>query len=215
MGWLFRKSIKILPGIRVNLGKRGFTSVSVGPRGAKVNVGKKGTFLTTGIPGTGLSHRQKIASGATSEGHVSANELFWYCPKCYLPRRPHELFCSCGQAKVLQGRAVAADNRRNAAIVGAIIGGIGLFGLALYCTPYNSGRLNNKAPVAFVAASPQPSTAPTIASKSKGKKPLKAVTVPANTVATDYSRPETSSSSRYIRGPRGGCYYINGNGNKT
>ncbi|OJV54167.1 MAG: hypothetical protein BGO31_12490 [Bacteroidetes bacterium 43-16] len=24
-----------------------------------------------------------------------------------------------------------------------------------------------------------------------------------------------SKSSQYIRGPRGGCYYINGNGNKT
>ena len=29
------------------------------------------------------------------------------------------------------------------------------------------------------------------------------------------SSDQTSSSSRYITGPRGGCYYINGNGNKT
>lgn len=30
-----------------------------------------------------------------------------------------------------------------------------------------------------------------------------------------YSRRKASSSREYIRGPRGGCYYINSNGNKT
>lgn len=34
------------------------------------------------------------------------------------------------------------------------------------------------------------------------------------TPAPVYSAPR-SNSSRYIRGPRGGCYYINGNGNKS
>lgn len=34
MGWRFRKSIKILPGIKINIGKDGFSSVSVGTRGA-------------------------------------------------------------------------------------------------------------------------------------------------------------------------------------
>lgn len=37
---------------------------------------------------------------------------------------------------------------------------------------------------------------------------------PEYTPAPVYSAPRTSSS-RYIRGPRGGCYYINGSGNKT
>ncbi|EMF5518819.1 DUF4236 domain-containing protein [Acinetobacter baumannii] len=56
MGFNFRKSLKIAPGIRLNLGKKGVSSVSVGTKGARVSIGKKGTRTTVGIPGTGLSH---------------------------------------------------------------------------------------------------------------------------------------------------------------
>ncbi len=37
MGWGFRKSIKIVPGVRLTFGKRG-TSLSAGPKGAKLSV---------------------------------------------------------------------------------------------------------------------------------------------------------------------------------
>ncbi len=56
MGFNFRKSIKIMPGVRVNLTKKGISSVSVGKNGARVNVGKKGTRTTVGLPRTGLSY---------------------------------------------------------------------------------------------------------------------------------------------------------------
>jgi hypothetical protein len=54
MGFRFRRSIKILPGLRLNLSGSG-ASVSVGPRGFHYTVGPKGTRVTAGIPGTGLS----------------------------------------------------------------------------------------------------------------------------------------------------------------
>ena len=56
MGLNFRKSFKIAPGVRLNVGKKGISSVSVGGKGARVSVGKKGTRTTLGIPGTGLSY---------------------------------------------------------------------------------------------------------------------------------------------------------------
>lgn len=56
MGFRFRKSIKLAPGVRLNITKKGISSVSVGKRGATVNVGKKGTRGTVGIPGSGLSY---------------------------------------------------------------------------------------------------------------------------------------------------------------
>ena len=56
MGFRFRKSIKIAPGVRINLTKNGISSVSLGKRGATVNIGKKGTRGTVGIPGSGLSY---------------------------------------------------------------------------------------------------------------------------------------------------------------
>ncbi len=55
MGFRFRKSIRILPGVRLNVGNRS-SSVSLGGRGLTFNVGKKGTRTTVGLPGTGLSH---------------------------------------------------------------------------------------------------------------------------------------------------------------
>lgn len=56
MGFNFRKSFKIAPGLRLNVGKKGISSVSIGGKGARVNVSKNGTRTTVGIPGTGLSY---------------------------------------------------------------------------------------------------------------------------------------------------------------
>ncbi|SRR6266481_7574469 len=51
----FRKSIRIAKGVRLNFGKNGFTSASVGIPGMNVNFGRKGTRTTFGIPGSGFS----------------------------------------------------------------------------------------------------------------------------------------------------------------
>ena len=58
MGFLrFRRRIKILPGIRLNIGKNS-TSISVGPRGAHYTIGTAGSRVSVGLPGTGLSYSQ-------------------------------------------------------------------------------------------------------------------------------------------------------------
>lgn len=57
MGFRFRKSIKIAPGVKINIGKRGISSLSVG----KTNIGKHGVYHTISIPGTGISYRAQIA----------------------------------------------------------------------------------------------------------------------------------------------------------
>ncbi len=61
----FRKSLKLAPGVRMNLSGGGM-SWTLGPRGASIGIGKRGTYLNTGIPGTGLYSRQLI-SGAKPE----------------------------------------------------------------------------------------------------------------------------------------------------
>lgn len=65
MGIYFRKRVKILPGVHLNINKTG-TSWSIGPRGASVNVGKKGVYVNTGIPGTGIYSRTKISGNKNS-----------------------------------------------------------------------------------------------------------------------------------------------------
>ena len=61
MGWRYRKRIKILPGIHINISKSGI-STNVGIKGASVTLGSDGTYVNTGIPGSGLYRRDKINS---------------------------------------------------------------------------------------------------------------------------------------------------------
>ena len=61
MGFRFRKSIRLAPGVRVNMGKRG-ASLSVGGRGGRMTIGPRGTTVSAGIPGTGIGYQQRISS---------------------------------------------------------------------------------------------------------------------------------------------------------
>lgn len=63
MAFRFRRSVKVLPGVRLNLGKTGI-STSVGVRGASMTFGKNGTYVNTGLPGTGMSYRTKVGGGS-------------------------------------------------------------------------------------------------------------------------------------------------------
>lgn len=54
MGFRFRRTVQILPGIRLNLSKSG-VSTSLGVPGASINLSGRGTRSTVGLPGTGMS----------------------------------------------------------------------------------------------------------------------------------------------------------------
>ena len=56
----------------MNVSKSG-TSWSIGPRGAKVNFGKRGTYVTTGIPGTGIYSRTKVCNNNMSNHRTQLN----------------------------------------------------------------------------------------------------------------------------------------------
>jgi len=60
MGFRFFRRIRIIPGVTLNLSKRGI-STSLGVRGAKVTFGTHGTRATVGIPGTGLFYTEKLS----------------------------------------------------------------------------------------------------------------------------------------------------------
>ncbi len=53
MSLRFRRSLRIAPGVCLNLGMRG-VGLSVGPRGLHVGVNRRGMYGSAGIPGTGL-----------------------------------------------------------------------------------------------------------------------------------------------------------------
>jgi hypothetical protein len=58
MSWGFRKRVKLLPGINVNIGKRG-VGLSSGRRGARVSAGSSGR-RTVSLGWKGLFWRRKL-----------------------------------------------------------------------------------------------------------------------------------------------------------
>lgn len=55
MGFRFRRSFRVFPGLKINVSKSG-VSESIGGRGAWFTIGPRGTRTTAGIPGSGLSY---------------------------------------------------------------------------------------------------------------------------------------------------------------
>ena len=71
-----QKRKKIMPGVRVNIGKKGVSGVTLGKRGAGVTIGKRGTRANVGIPGTGISYSQKLSGGSQKAKDSSQNGEF-------------------------------------------------------------------------------------------------------------------------------------------
>lgn len=66
MGFRFRRSLNIAPGLRLNL-SRGDLSATMGPRGAHITVGPRGSAASIGLPGTGISYRQSFKDCESGE----------------------------------------------------------------------------------------------------------------------------------------------------
>lgn len=61
MGFRFRCSVRLFPGMRLNVSRSGL-SASFGVRGAHLTLGPKGTRTMVGIPGTGISYTETSSS---------------------------------------------------------------------------------------------------------------------------------------------------------
>ena len=73
MGFKFRKSIKIAPGVKLNINKKSI-GISAGTRGARVSVNSKGKATTTvGIPGSGLSYSKTTNIGGEKNSRGNNN----------------------------------------------------------------------------------------------------------------------------------------------
>ena len=80
MGFSFRRSIRILPGVRLNISRSG-VSTSVGGQGASITVGKRGVRANGGLTGAGRSYSTRLdnpkwarAAGG-SAGRASGSSL--------------------------------------------------------------------------------------------------------------------------------------------
>lgn len=76
MGLRFRKSLKIAPGLRINISKRGL-GASIGGKGFTHSIGPSGRRTSVGLPGTGIgiSHQHGKASAPASERSSAGNAV--------------------------------------------------------------------------------------------------------------------------------------------
>ena len=71
MGFRFRKTVKIAPGVKINFGKKS-VGMSVGNKYAGVSVNSRtGARARVSAPGTGLSYSTKIGSSSAHRGDSS------------------------------------------------------------------------------------------------------------------------------------------------
>lgn len=69
MAWSYRRSIKIIPGVHLNLSKKGI-STSIGVKGAGLTFGPSGAYVNTSIPPLGLYSRYKLSGPAQNKQPV-------------------------------------------------------------------------------------------------------------------------------------------------
>ena len=74
VGFNFRKRVKILPGVTLNIGKKG-VSTSVGTRGARMTFGNGKTRTTVGLPGTGVSYSETTAQRKQEQQQLPPQQL--------------------------------------------------------------------------------------------------------------------------------------------
>lgn len=100
MGFRFRRTFKILPGVKLNINKDSI-GLSVGPRGAKVTVNSKGKGMrtTVGAPGSGLSFTdyQRFEEENKDVPIQEKSKTENYCPVCGIRLQKKAKFCmNCG-----------------------------------------------------------------------------------------------------------------------
>lgn len=162
--------------------------------------------------------------------HSSQQPLYWYCSKCYTSNPTSFRFC--GHCGTVNSIPLVQPRSSSGALTPILIGGGVLLLMAVVCallSPIvrNTRHSNQPASNAIVplASTPYPvqTKIPLPSPSPKGKK--KEQTTPTPFRTSTYSLNSSSSSeprgsygprqSGLIRGPRGGCYYINSRGNKT
>jgi hypothetical protein len=89
MGFRFRRTWNIVPGVRFNLGLKS-GSVSFGVRGLHYTVGTAGSRITAGLPGTGLSWTKKIGPALGSAPPQRLNRSRTYVQTTVAGARPQQ-----------------------------------------------------------------------------------------------------------------------------
>jgi hypothetical protein len=73
MGLRFRRTFSIMPGLKLNIGKKS-ASVSMGVKDLSFTAGTAGQTISASLPGSGLTLRHKIKSATRAPSAITAPE---------------------------------------------------------------------------------------------------------------------------------------------
>lgn len=179
MGFRFRKTVRLGGLVRLNFSGSG-VSLGLGPRGANVNISRRGVRKTLGLPGTGLSY-----------------QTFTKWPKSPPPSEPQPL-----QAKVGLPAPRHTDYEVQIDRVPERVGGEGtgfvkflgaLVLLVFLVSVLGLGKNTPSAPAATVAATASAPPAPAPATAPNTSEWVAAPAVSAATAAPQTSSPATTA----------------------
>ena len=138
MGFRMRKSIQLMPGVRLNMSRSGL-GISAGVKGFRVTQRADGTLQrTVSIPGTGLSHVERLDGGksapsrstpsrSTGPGTASSPAQAQHAPRrkkpgWFAPRPEKDLYAAMAASDVARIEQVAREQQRYAVAAGSLAG---------------------------------------------------------------------------------------------
>src|SRR6185437_2580945 len=100
MGWRFRHSFTVVPGLRLNLSKSGL-SASIGGAPLTLNFGPRGVMGTASLPGTGISYRQHFGGGSHDPNGLPAPADSFLPTPCHVPPCPSQPFLNTAPVEII------------------------------------------------------------------------------------------------------------------
>lgn len=122
MGFRYRKTINIVPGIKLNISKSG-VSTSIGRRGATVNIGHGRVKATVGIPRSGMSYSQSTAL-ARSKNAAAVRQRTRAASQPKIPASDKVVLDAISAADVAKLDKVARKGRSEHAQAAAMLAGL-------------------------------------------------------------------------------------------
>lgn len=123
MAFRYRKSIKIVPGVKLNLSKSG-VSTSLGRRGASVNIGHGRVKSTVGLPGSGISFSKSTSTASKSRNAEAVRQQTARAVQPKIPADDKKVLDAISTANITLLDEIARKGKSEHALPAAMLAGL-------------------------------------------------------------------------------------------
>jgi tetratricopeptide (TPR) repeat protein len=123
MAFRYRKSIKIMPGVKLNLSKTG-VSTSIGRRGATVNLGRGRVKSTIGVPGTGMSYSKSTSKNTNTRNAAAVRQQTARASQPKIPKDDKRVLDAISSANIAELDEIARKGKSEHALPAGMLAGL-------------------------------------------------------------------------------------------